>query len=463
MCARAADVPPSLAMHTSRGSARPPRPPPIPPNGTVMAGLNLLPASPGLRRFAYANLINTIGIGLYLAGSALFFTRAVGLTPGQVALGLGVATAAGLALMMPLGRLADRYGVKNVYVVLLVVQAAAMAAFTVADSYALFICVAIVSGVAEGGVSGTAGAFIHAISEPEERVVGRAQLRTSTNIGLGVGSLLAAGALVAGTAAGYTVLIAGNSLLFAAAAVLVARIPAAAPTPKTAARPEPSGASVFSPLRDPGYMAVTFTNALLSLHVTVLAFATPLWVANHTQAPEWSLSAVLLVNTALVVLFQIRLSRRADTVSSAARSSRRAGLALAASCGVMALTPHLPAWAALAVLIVWAGVLTLGELLQSSGEFYFSFNLAPDHAQGVYQSAFALGPGVVRALAPGALTLLVLEHGAAGWLWLALLFAAGGAGTAAAATWAHRRLPAPGPVPVPVPAADGYQRDVAAS
>ncbi|MGW1916494.1 MFS transporter [Streptomyces sp. NPDC002076] len=411
-----------------------------------MAGLNLVPASPGLRRYAYANLINTIGIGLYLAGSALYFTRGVGLSAGQVASGLGLATGVGLALMMPLGKLADRYGAKRIYVALLITQALAMAAFTVVDSFTAFLCVATVNGIAESGVSGTAGALIHSISKPEERVVGRAQLRTSTNLGLGCGSLLAAGALAVGTTASYTVLIAGNSVLFAAAAVLVSRIPASSHAAQPRADNAPAG-SLFAPLRDLGYMSVAAANALLSLHVTVLSFAVPLWIADHTRAPLWSVSAVLLVNTGLVVLFQVRVSSRANTILAAARSSRRAGFALSVSCGVMALTPHVPAMTALILLLAWAALLTLGELFQSAGEFCFSFQLAPDDAQGVYQSAFALAPGVVRALAPAGLTLLVLERGQIGWAALAAVFVAGGLGTAAAARWAQLRLPASGSAP----------------
>ncbi|MFJ3713675.1 MFS transporter [Streptomyces sp. NPDC090053] len=403
-----------------------------------MASLNLVPTSPGLRRYAYANLLNTVGIGLYLAGSALFFTRGIGLSAGQVATGLGIGTGVGLVLMMPLGRLADRYGAKPVYVGLLITQASSMAAFTMIDSFSAFLGVAVVSGIAESGVSGTAGALIYSISKPEERVVGRAQLRTSTNLGLGCGSLLAAGALALGTKAGYTVLIAGNSVMFVVAAVLVARIPVTEQLATPQARPK-SALSLFAPLRDLGYMAVAAANALLSLHVTVLAFAVPLWIANHTRAPLWSVSLVLLVNTSLVVLFQVRVSSRANTVSTAARSSRLAGFVLAASCAVMVCTSQVSAVAAVVLLLMWAGLLTLGELFQSAGEFCFSFELAPDDAQGVYQSAFALAPGVVRAVAPAALTFLVLQQGQLGWAALAGVFALGGLAIAAAAEWAQRR------------------------
>ncbi|WP_445521369.1 MFS transporter [Streptomyces sp. NEAU-174] len=417
-----------------------------------MAGIGLLPSAPGLRRFAYANFINTVGVGLYLAGSALYFTRGIGLSAAQVASGLGIATAVGLAFMVPFGRLADRFGVKNIYVLLLLLQAASMFTFTIVDTYAMFVTIAVLSGVAERGVSGTAGAFIHAISEPAERVVGRAQLRTSTNAGLGIGSLLAAVALGMDTTAAYAALIAGNGVLFVLAAICVSRIPVVKRRTEARSEKTRSHVSLVAPLRDRGYMAVAVTNGVLSLHVTVLSFAMPLWVVEHTEAPAWGLSLLLVINTVLCVLFQVRVGRHASNVPAAAQMTRSAGLVLAISCVPIAISGHLTAWTALLVLVVWACVHTLGELLQTSGEFCFSFNLAPDQAQGVYQSAFGLGSGTIRALAPSLLTLVVLENGELGWVLLACLFTLSGLTTAAAASWAHRRATAPAATTDPPPA-----------
>ncbi|MCX4632353.1 hypothetical protein [Streptomyces sp. NBC_01443] len=64
------------------------------------------------------------------------------------------------------------------------------------------------------------------------------------------------------------------------------------------------------------------------------------------------------------------------------------------------------------------------------------FELAPDHVQGAYQSVFALGPGITRALGPSLLAVVVLRNGVGGWLALAVSFVVSGAVVSAAARWA---------------------------
>ncbi|MFB6842731.1 MFS transporter [Streptomyces sp. NPDC056361] len=408
----------------------------------ALRSLELLPSDPGLRRFAAANLVNTVGSGLYLTGSALFFTRVIGLSSGQVALGLGTATAVGLALMVVCGKLADRVGAKPVYLGLLLLQAAAMTGYVFVDGVTGFMVVAVISGVADRGISGTVGALIHVVAPPAERLTARAQLRTATNVGLGCGTLLAGIALSLGTPTAYRALILGNALLFLVAAALVSRVPARAPLKRGGSVGDVPAARTPRPLRDRGYLAVTAANGLLSLHVSTLSFALPLWVVTRTSAPAWSVSLLVLVNTVLVVLLQVRAGRSAATLPAAVRQARRAGLLLALSCGLMFLTAHLPGAAVVAVLLLWAVVFTLGELAQSSSGFYFGFELAPDTAQGAYQSVFALGPGIMRSLAPGLLSLVVLDHGSAGWLWLGALFTVAGVLTAACARRAGHRLTA---------------------
>jgi MFS family permease len=419
----------------------------------ALRSLELLPSDPGLRRFAAANLVNTVGSGMYLTGSALFFTRVIGLSSGQVALGLGIATAVGLGLMVVCGKLADRVGAKPVYLALLLLQAMAMAGYVFLDDFTGFVVVAVISGVADRGISGTVGALVHVVAPPAERLTARAQLRTATNVGLGCGTLLAGVALSIDTPEAYKALILGNALLFLVAAALISRVPARAPLKRNGSGSGASAAPVPRPIRDRGYMAVAAANGLLSLHVSTLSFALPLWVVTRTSAPAWSISLLVLVNTVLVVLLQVRVSRSAATLPAAVGQARRAGLLLALSCGFMFLTPHLPAMMVVPTLVLWAVVFTLGELAQSSSGFYFGFELAPDAAQGAYQSVFALGPGIMRSLAPGLLSLVVLEHGSAGWLLLGALFAAAGILTAACAQRAGLRSAADSMDVVGVPAA----------
>ncbi|MYS18501.1 MFS transporter, partial [Streptomyces sp. SID4982] len=49
-----------------------------------------VPATPNGRAFAVISLVNAIGTGLYLAASAVFFVRSVGLSPAEVGTGLAV-------------------------------------------------------------------------------------------------------------------------------------------------------------------------------------------------------------------------------------------------------------------------------------------------------------------------------------------------------------------------------------
>ena len=56
------------------------------------------------RVLALATLVNTMGNGLFLTGSVLFFTRVIGLSPAQVGLGLSAAGICGMVAGIPLGR-----------------------------------------------------------------------------------------------------------------------------------------------------------------------------------------------------------------------------------------------------------------------------------------------------------------------------------------------------------------------
>ncbi len=401
----------------------------------------LIPAPGPLRRFALANLVNTVGSGLYLTGSALFFTRVVGLSVDQVATGLALATAVGLALMTVCGRLSDRFGAKPVYVALLLVQAAAMVWFTQVHGYGWFLAAATVSAIADRGISGVVGALVHVVSDQQDRAVARAQLRTTSNIGMGGGTLLAGAALAVDTHLAYLALIAGNAVMFLLAALIVARMPVhGRPAARRTAGERTRRAG---PLRDRRYLALTAANGLLSLHAGILSFAVPLWIADHTAAPTWTVSLVLIVNMVLVIVLQVKVSGSATDIPASARMARWAGITLASSCAIMAATPYLGAVLAVLTLVAWVTVFSLGELTQSAGQFYYGFALAPDEAMGAYQSVFALGQGVVRALAPLLLTATVLDHGSAGWLALGALVGLAGWLTAATATWAAREQPAP--------------------
>jgi len=71
----------------------------------------------------------------------------------------------------------------------------------------------------------------------------------------------------------------------------------------------------------------------------------PVWVVYHTHAPRWSVSAFFIINTVMVVLFQVRVGRTVQTIRQGGAAFRRAGVIFLVSCSAMGLAAGLPAWA----------------------------------------------------------------------------------------------------------------------
>ncbi|MCW2679908.1 MAG: major facilitator superfamily 1, partial [Frankiales bacterium] len=373
---------------------------------------DLLPRRGPVRSFALVNLVATLGTGLWITGSALFFTQVVGLRVAQVGLGLSLATAVGLLLMVPLGRLADVVGPRRVYVVLLGLQGVATLAYVGVGSFRGFLGVACLAAVGDRGANAVVGSLVHAVAVGADRVATRAYLRAVTNVGVAVGSVAAAVVLQVDTRAGYLALVVATGLLLLTGATAAACVTLPGPVPQ----PTRTGARPSGALHDRRYWAVVAAYALSCLHYEVLSFALPLWVVLRTEAPRWTVSAVLVVNTLLVVALQVRVSRSARTVPAAAALAARAGLVLGGACLLLGLSGGLPAAGAVCLLLLFAVVYTWGEMAQASSEFCLAFELAPDDRQGDYQGVFALGRRRAGGAAPRRLPGGLQPPGPTGWL-----------------------------------------------
>lgn len=390
------------------------------------------------RVLAQAQLANSIGDGAYLVTSALYFARVVGLSPAEIGAGLTLGWAVGTVAGVPLGHLADRRGPRGVAVLLALATAAAALSFLFVHSLALFLPVACLYGTAQTGLSAARQALLAALVEPERRTEVRAVLQSTLNGGLAVGAALGGLALHLDTPAAYAAVFVLDAASFAAAALLLLRLPSVPPRP-AAAGPR------LAVLRDRPYAVVTLINTVMLFYMPLLSLVVPLWIAQRTTAPTWLVSALLVLNTGCVLLFQVRVARRVRGLRDASASVRHAGLVMFAACAVFALSA-LGSYAWL-LLLVAGGLQVLAEMLLASGAWEIGFALAPEDKQGQYQGFFGSGVAVARMLGPAALTTLVLDGGTAGWLALGAVFAVAGAAMGPAVRWAERTRRAPHPTP----------------
>ncbi|MHC6629595.1 MFS transporter [Streptomyces globosus] len=383
-----------------------------------------------------ASFVNRVGNGLFNAASALYFTLVVGLPAAQVGAALTIAGVIGLCAGIPGGHLADRHGARAVMTAALTVQAVAMAALVLVETWGALTLVATVDQIA-AAVGGAAWGALVARVGGERPAVFRAKLRTFVNLGVVLGTAGAGAALAADTRGGYVALVLGNAASFALCAALLLLLPR---YPVLAAPPRQRRRPAFA---DRPFLAFTALYGAMGLQYPVISLLLPLWISEHTEAPRWTVAALFAFNSAFCVLTQTRIGSRIETPYDGGRAFRTAGLLFLVSCPMMALAAYAPVWAAAGLVLAAVFVHSLGEVWESSAGFALGFGLAPDHAQGQYRGLLGLGFNAGQALAPAILTTAVLGLGTAGWLLLALFFAALGAAGPPLARWGMRTRPQP--------------------
>ena len=326
-----------------------------------------LPAAGNARRLGVLTLIQSLGLGVFLTSSAVFFTRTIGIPAQRVGLALSVAGLCGLLCTVPIGRLADRLGAGRVLTVNFLLAAACFTAYCLVDGFAAFLAVACAIAVLETSAGALQASLTDALVGEAERVRVSAQMRSLFNLGFLGGAALAGAAIAAGTSTAlYATVLANAALQLVSVAVLLGmRLPPGAGPRATAAAPAaeaPGGVLRSAALRDVRYVAVALVCGALELYHPLLTVGLPLWIVTGTDAPALLVSGLLILDTVLVLLFQVTVSKGARTPAGAARMLRWAGWALGASCLVFAVSGGHGALLDSTALLGGALVLVLGEL-----------------------------------------------------------------------------------------------------
>jgi MFS family permease len=399
------------------------------------------------RVLALATLVNTIGTGLFMTSSVLYFTRAVHLPAAQVGIGLTVAGLIGLLAGIPVGDVADRRGPREVQLLTLVLMAVTMAGYIFIDSFAVFAVVATVDMLATSASNAARGGLIRRVGG-ERAAAFRAQLRAISNAGISLGALAAGVAIQVDTRLAYQILVLLNAISFLACALVCLRLPHYPPLPR------PRQERRWQALADRPFVAYTALNGVMTLQYVVLSLPLPIWIAAHTSAPRWTVAAVMLINTFLCVFLQVRIGSTVDTTRKGGAAMRTAGLIFLASCVLMALLADVPGWLAALLVVLAVAVHTFGELWHASASFTLGFDLAPAYAQAQYQGLQGMGFGAGLAIAPIVLTSLCIGLGQPGWVLLGGIFAVVGLLGVPVARWAERTRPeVPAREPATVPEA----------
>lgn len=389
-----------------------------------------IPLEHDLRVMAIGQFANRFGAGAVMVTSALYFTRQQGFTAGQVALALSVAGIVGLIVQVPAGQIGDERGPREVLAVLMV--GAALFSFwpVLAPSP---VALAVLLGLLaffERGANAVRMGMIAQLATGGRGVLFKAYLRAVTNTALGLGSVFGGLALVVDETWAYVGVFAMNAVFTGVAAWTCTRLPHVPPSPHTAGEPR------LAVVRDVPYVAMVVLTGLFSLHFLVMDLGLALYISEHTDAPTVMVSVILIINTAAVALFQVRLSRRSDSVSAGARAIVVGGAFIAAGFVVIAFADRGGVAVAVVMLVTGALVHVVGEMIGSGGQWGLQMGLAPHEKQGQYQGFAGLSWSVLEILGPPVVAFFCVQQGERGWLMLAAGILAVSLLTVPVARWA---------------------------
>src|ERR1017187_1722255 len=207
------------------GSRRPPRPgggargraPRVGP-----AGLGL-PAVRGRGSLVAAMAGDSIGTGLFLPFAVLYFLHTTALPLTLIGGGLTAAYLVALPTPVAVGPLLDRFGPRRVIAAGNLLSVLAFTGYIFVGSLWQLILAALVASVGQATFWTATRALVVVVARPAERGSWFAMQTTIRNAGYGLGGILGAVAVSAGSRWAYLLLAAVNAASFLLAAALVLR------------------------------------------------------------------------------------------------------------------------------------------------------------------------------------------------------------------------------------------------
>src|SRR4051794_1177132 len=322
----------------------------LPPRVVRLAG-----PTPLVRRLSSQSVLSAFGDGVFLTGSAVFFTQIVGLSAAGVGLGLTIAGIVTFPLAVPLGRVSDRFGAKRVWALCSLIEALVYVAWLAVGGMVTFVAMLVALELVSTTSRAARNAYRFDVFPREERVSSNAYFRAARNIGYTLGALLAGVALATNSDDVVRLVPVVTAGLLLLNALLVARLPRAAHHVETEPLLETAleGSGDRRALRNRGYVAMSVFGGVLATHQVLLNVVIPLWLVQETDAPRVLLAWLFGTNTLMAVLLQVAAARGITSVADSLRAQRRGAFFFVVSCGIVLVTHDTVGWVTIA--LVWLG------------------------------------------------------------------------------------------------------------
>lgn len=376
-----------------------------------------------------ALIIDSLGNGLFLPLSLVFFLELTDIPLTELGVILTVANLATVPVPLLVGKLADRFGAVSMVVSAQVLQAIGFYTYAhVNDPFSVFLAVTLVAI----GVRFFWSSVFTAIADYADSSTSSWTTDTwysasngARTAGLALGGLLTGVILADGRTGTYVAVAYGSAGCFAVAAVLIAVFVRVPRVHHPNEHDQTRGYRFV--LADRPFLMLGLLNTVFALASLMLGLALPTVVDQALRGPAWLTAAVLTANAVLITLLAGPVGKRLPRYRRTRAMLVAAGLWSTWALGLAALGPASSTLLALALSVLTL-LFTGAELLHAPASTALAAALAPADLRGRYLASFQYSFTFASIAAPAFFTTLFAANPAAPWLTLALLTAVSGAG-----------------------------------
>jgi MFS family permease len=393
-----------------------------------------IPKLSGNGKFVTATGIDSVGTGLVLAFTVIYFVKTTPVSLPVIGVAMTLARLFALPTSVTVGPLIDRFTARRTALAGNLVSAAGYTCFLFARASWSIVIVVFLVQVGHTTYWTSSGALVGLVSpDPAGRPRWFAFVHAVRNSGLGVGAALGAFAFGVAAVTGLRAIVIANAASYFLAAGLLAAwrpassrqataaapaVPAAAPAAPAApsqaapgqspvpAQPTAAGGSYGKVLRDARYTTLMSVNLTFVFAQMLISVLLAIYIVTALHAGAWIAGTLLMLNTIQVALAQTVVSSRMERYRTT-RVIAVGSLLNAAAFGVFALLYASPRWLVIVGLFGAMIVFSLGEIIVAPALDHLSVALAQDHIRGRYLAVYQLSWTTGQIAAPGILTFLL--------------------------------------------------------
>lgn len=383
-----------------------------------------IPKLSGNGKFVSATAIDSIGTGLILAFTVVYFATTTSASLPAIGVAITLARLLALPTSVIVGPLIDRFMARRVAAAGNLVSAVGYLGFLLAGTTWSIVVVTLLVQVGHTTYWTSSSALVALAAPKNRRTRWFGFIYSLRNSGMGIGGALGAFAFALGEVDGLHLIAIANAASFFLAAILLSawrpvcaeEIAAtevsdvAALNDVAAESPEvgsaPSKADYRTVLRDRRYTTLIGINATLVFAQMLIKILLAIYIVEALDMSAWIAGTLIMLNTIQVALTQTVISRRMEH-HRATRVISTASLLNATAFGLFALLCVTPNWSVVSGLFVAMIVFTLGEIIGFPAIENLSVAMAPDHIRGRYLAVYQLSWTVGEIVAPGILTFLL--------------------------------------------------------